>query len=145
MSVCSWTPEKSFLISSKIYKLIMLRILQRAKIGGCSGFRKDKWIPEKLCGFRLDFADSANNLRNQLTICEFRLQFVGSVYSCGFRDSLSLLNTYFIICSYVPQTGSGFHSFCCGFRKVACFWSDFEQHSVLAICPWNPKQQRRSK
>ena len=30
-------------------------------------------------------------------------------------------------------------------RKFACFWSTFEQYSVLAICPWNPKQQRRSK
>ena len=27
----------------------------------------------------------------------------------------------------------------------AYFWSDFEQHSVLGICLWNPKQRRRSK
>ena len=36
----------------------------------------------------------------------------------------------------------GFHNFCCGIRKFACFWSIFEQYSVLAICPWNLKQQR---
>ena len=34
---------------------------------------------------------------------------------------------------------------CRGFRKDASFWSNFEQYSDLAICPWNPKQQRRSK
>ena len=45
----------------------------------------------------------------------------------------------------------GFHKllqiepFICGFRKVVCFWINFEQHSVLAICPWNPIEQRRSK
>ena len=38
-----------------------------------------------------------------------------------------------------------FHKWCCGFRKVACFWSNFEQYSVLTICPWSPKQQRRLK
>ena len=31
-----------------------------------------------------------------------------------------------------------------GFRIFACFWSNFEQCRVLAICPSNPKQQRRS-
>ena len=38
-----------------------------------------------------------------------------------------------IRCSWIPQTGSG---------KVL---EDFEQQTVLAICPWNPKQQKRSK
>ena len=33
----------------------------------------------------------------------------------------------------------------CGFYKIACFRSDFEQYSVLATCPWNVKQQRKSK
>ena len=89
--------------------------------------------------------DSAYILRNPLTICGFRFQFADSTYSCRLRDNLSLLNSYIIICSQISQIGSGFHSFCCGFRKVACFWSDFEQHSVLAICPWNPKKQRRFK
>ena len=98
-----------------------------------------------LCGFRLQFANSAYNLWNPLTICGIRSQFAESTYSYGFRDSINLLNTYTIICSWVPQYGSGFHAFCCGFHKVACFWSDFEQYSVLAICTWNPKQQRRSK
>ena len=96
-------------------------------------------------GFRLQFADSAHNLRKPLTICGLGLQFADSAYSCGFRDSLSLLSTCIIICSWIPQTGSGLHTFCCVFRKVACFSSDFEQRIVLAIRPWNPKQQRRSK
>ena len=30
------------------------------------------------------------------------------------------------------------------FHKFICTRSNFEQCSVLAICPWNPKQQRRS-
>ena len=38
----------------------------------------------------------------------------------------------------------GFHKFYFGFRKVDCFWSDFEQYRFLAICP-NPKQQKRSE
>ena len=73
--------------------------------------------------------------------CGFCFQFASSTYSCGFRDSLSFLNMYIFICSCILQTGSGFYTFCCGFRKVACFWSDFEQHGVLVNFPWNPKQQ----
>ena len=79
------------------------------------------------------------------TICGFRLQFADSTDSCGFRDSLNLLNTCIIICSWIPQTCSGFQKIICGFRKVICFWSNFEQFSVLAICPWNPNQQKGSK
>ena len=60
-------------------------------------------------------------MRILLTICGFRLQFADSTYSCGFRDSLTLLKTYIIICSWILQTGSQFHTLCCGFRKVACF------------------------
>ena len=40
---------------------------------------------------------------------------------------------------------SGFRHYCCGFSKIAYFWSDFERYSVLGICLWNPKQRRRSK
>ena len=81
------------------------------------------------------------------TICGFCLQFADSTYSCRFRDSLSLLSTYtyVIFCSWIPKTYSGIYTFNCRFPKVACFGSNFEQYSVLAICPWNPKQQRRSK
>ena len=89
-------------------------------------------LSQNFCGFRSKFADSAYNLRNQLSIC-------------GFRDSLRLRNTYIIIFSWFPQTSSGFHTFFCGFRNVTCFWNNFEHYSVLAICPWNLKQQRRSK
>ena len=98
-----------------------------------------------LCGFRLHFADLAYKLRNPLTIYAFRLQFADSTYSCGFRDSFSLLNIYIKIRPWIPQTGSRFDTFCCEFRKFACFWSAFEQYSVLAIRPRNPKQQRKSK
>ena len=86
-----------------------------------------------------------NFMRIPLTICGIRLQFSDSTYSCGFRDSLILKNLFIIICSWIPQTGVGFHTFCCGFRKVACLWRDFEQHSVLAIRPWSRKQQRKPK
>ena len=34
-----------------------------------------------LCGFRLQFADSAYNLQNPLTICGFHLQFAVSTYN----------------------------------------------------------------
>ena len=55
-------------------------------------------------------------------------------------------------CLYMVSTnGSEFLKFCCGFhkfyfgfRKVDCFWSDFEQYRFLAICP-KPKQQKRSE
>ena len=56
-----------------------------------------------------------------------------------------LINQTGIIFLWTPQTGSRFHTFCCGFSKVACFWSNFRQYNVLAIYPWNPKQRRRSK
>ena len=84
-------------------------------------------------------------MRIPLTICGIRSQCADFTYSCGFRDSLSLLNIYIIICSWIPQTGFGFHTFCCRFRKIAYFWSNFEHHKVLDICPWNPKQQKISK
>ena len=40
---------------------------------------------------------------------------------------------------------SGFAKYFCRFRKIAIFRSGFERYSVLGICLWNPKQQRRSK
>ena len=48
--------------------------------------------------------------------------------------------------------------FVCGFHKlfwipqiqlriphIRLFWSDFDRHSVLGICSWNPKQPRRTR
>ena len=78
--------------------LILLRIPQRANIGSCSGFCKCKRIPQtlvdfaNLCGFRLQFADFAYNLRIKLTIFGVRSQFSESAYNlrilltiCGVR------------------------------------------------------------
>ena len=33
-----------------------------------------------------------------------RLEFADSTYKCRFHDSLSLLNTYIIVCLWIPQT-----------------------------------------
>ena len=113
---CNWNPLTKFqrIARTNTFNVsfvgtpIMLRILQRAKIyvavsdsANVRGVRKCEWIPQiytdsaKLCGFRLQFADSAYNLRNPLTICGLRLQFADSAYNlripltvCGFRDSL---------------------------------------------------------
>ena len=47
---------------------------------------------------------------------------------------------------FVDSTNcSGFRKYSCGFRKLAYYGSDFERYSVLGICLWNPKQQRKSK
>ena len=48
----------------------------------------------KICGFRLQFAESAHNLWI-LLFCGFRLQL----------PILQQLNTYTIICLWFPQTG----------------------------------------
>ena len=40
---------------------------------------------------------------------------------------------------------SRFRKYGCGFRKIAYFRRVCERYSVLGICLWNPKQQRRSK
>ena len=85
--------------------------------------------------------DSAN-------LCGFCLQFADSTYSCGFRDSLILLNTYNIVCSWFPKTGSGLNTFCGGFRKVACLRSDFEQYRVFLLFDrgiQNSREEQRKK
>ena len=91
-----------------------------------------------ICGFGLQFAESAYNLRFPLTICGFHLQL-------RFLRQLKFPKHIYYYLLMVPQIGSRFHTFYFGFRKNACFWSDFEQYSVLAICPWNPKHLIRSK
>ena len=85
----SVTPRTNTSNVSFVGTLIFSRIPQGANIGCCSGFRKSKWIPQI-------YVNSAYNLRISFTICGIRLQFAVSTYSCGFRDSLSLLNTYLI-------------------------------------------------
>ena len=40
---------------------------------------------------------------------------------------------------------SAFRKNSCGFRKFACFLSNFERYNDLSICLWNPKQQRISE
>ena len=104
-----------------------------------------------ICGLRLQFEDSAYELRNLLTISGLRLQLADSTYSCGFHDSLSFLNTYIIMCLCIQQIVP-VCNLCCGFHQnllrilQSCLcWSDFEQYSLLGICPWNPKQQKNTK
>ena len=83
--------------------LVLLWIRQQVKISSCPGYRNLskinnlKWILQI-------FAYSADNLWKTLTNCGFRLQFADCVYSCGFHDSLSLLNTFCIVCLRIPQT-----------------------------------------
>ena len=82
--------------------------------------------------------ESANKMRIPLTICGFHLQL---------RDPQQLnLTKQMFYHLFVDSTNcSGFHKYCCGFRKFAYFWSDFERYNDLGICLWNPKQHRRSK
>ena len=102
--------------------------------------------------------ESANKMRIPLTIWEFHLQFADSTYNlripltiCGFHLQLRILQQLNLTLQlfyhlFVDSTNcSGFHKHCCGFRKLAYFWSDFERYNDLGICLWNPKQHRRSK
>ena len=152
LSVCSWILERSLQTFPKskwiqltkigqiprtnicdekfVGTLVLLQNPQRANIGNCSGFRKCKCFSVNLCKLCLQFADSAYNFRNPLRVCipltvahSQPLKFTKDVYYYLFKDSTN----------------------CSGFRKLACFWSDFDQYSVLAICPWNQKQQRSKK
>ena len=70
--------------------LVLMRTPQQANIVRSSGFRKWKRIPQMQV--------------HSSHLCGFCLQFVDSTYSCGFHDSLSLLNSYTIICSWIPLT-----------------------------------------
>ena len=71
-----WIPRTNACNVNFVGTLILLWIPQRANIGGCSGFRKCKRIPQmyvdsaNLRGFRLQFADSALNLRTPLTVAD---------------------------------------------------------------------------
>ena len=109
-----------------------------------SGFRKCIRIPPTICGFNIQFA-------NPLTIWGFRLVTADSTNICALHDCLILLNTYNNICFFNSLTVPGSANFvtvctnfCCAFREVACFWNNFEYHSVLDNFPPNPKQRRGS-
>ena len=59
-----------YLLSKICWHIILLRIPQLAKVGSCFGFRESKKDSAKLCGFRLQFEDSAYNLRVPLTVAD---------------------------------------------------------------------------
>ena len=40
---------------------------------------------------------------------------------------------------------SAFRKYSCKFRKIACFFSNFERYNDLGICLWNPKRHRISE
>ena len=90
-------------------------------------------------------------MRIPLTICGFHLQFADSTYNCGCHLQLQIPQQLNLMIQmfyhlFVDSTNcSGFHKHCCGFRKFAYFWSDFERYNGLGICLLNPKQHRRSK
>ena len=61
---------------------------------------------ENSSDFCLQFTDSDYDLPDLLAICGFHLHFADSTYSCGFLDSLNLLNIYFNNFSRIPQSFS---------------------------------------
>ena len=93
-------------------------------------------IPFTICRFCLQLAESAYNLQIPLTLCGFHLHLL-IPQQLKFTEHLY----YFYLFTDLTNLFRIPHIF----RKVACSWSNFEQYSVLAICPWRPKQQRRSR
>ena len=82
-------------------------------------------------GFHLYLADFTYNLRIPLTLPIPR------------QLNLIFYMSYFL---FVDSTKfSGFRNYGCGFPNFAYFWSDSERYSVVGICLWIPKHQRRSK
>ena len=97
------------------------------------------WNPQLL-------VDSANFKRNPHKIAD-SITIADFLYGCTTAYFTKRSDNDFFVDftnrSEFRKFCCGFHKFSCGFRKTACFWSNFEQYSVVAICPWNPKQQRR--
>ena len=112
LSKFQWISRRNTCNVNFVRKTILLPTPKQANIGSCSGFFKRKRIPQT-------YTISAYNLLNSLTICKFRLKFADCTYSSGFRDSLSLPNTYIILSSWILQTGSVFHAFYRGFGKFS--------------------------
>ena len=117
---CKWIPFTKFpwITCTNICKvnfvgtLVLLRIPQRANIGNCSGFRKA--ISANASGFR-------KFMRIPLIIDGFSLKYANSTYSCGFHDSLSLLNKYIIIYLWIPQTILDPANFVANYAKFLVF------------------------
>ena len=90
-------------------------------------------------------------MRIPLTVCGLRSQFADFTYSCGFHDNLSLLNISIMICLWfhklfrIPQILLQVLRILLRVPQSCLFWRNFEQYSVLAVCPWNSKQQRSKK
>ena len=82
--------------------------------------------------------ESANKMRIPLTLCGFHLQL-------RVPQELNLTIQMFYHLFVYSTNCSGFHKYCCGFRKFAYFWSNFERYNDLGICSWNTKRHRRSK
>ena len=150
-----WIPRTNTDNANFVGTFVLSRIPQHDNIASSSGFRNCKRIPQMEVDSQI-YADSACNLRILFIICVFRLQFADSTYTCGFYLQLRILRKpkftkhiyhYLFVdctnCSGFRKLCSCFLKFRCGFRKIACFWGNFKQYSVLAICLWNPTQQRR--
>ena len=74
-----------------------------------------KGNPQTKCGFHLQFSDSTYNLQIPLTVTDSA--------TAQFKDT----NVFQL---FVDSTNcSGFRKYCCGFRKLAYFSSDFERYN----------------
>ena len=90
------------------------------------------------CGFQSLFADFTCNLRIPITICGFHLQL-----RIPQQLNLTIKMSYYL---FVGSTDcSAFRKYSCKFRKIACFFSNFERYNDLGICLWNPKRHRISE
>ena len=82
-------------------------------------------------GIRKQNVDSAYNLRISLIICGYHLQFADFTYNL--RMPLKVADS-----ATAQFNDTNVLLFVCGFHKIAYFWSDFEQNSVISICLWSP-------
>ena len=84
--------------------------------------------------------DSTYNLRIPLTVCGFHLQFADSAYSCGFRNSSFQLYTCLFICLWIPEIVLDSANTVAD-SAISPIFGAILNMSVLGICLWNPKQQ----
>ena len=64
---------------------------------------------------------------------------------CPFWTFHSRVFSDFVILTTCYHYKVGNHSGLKRAKRTQHFLSDFERYNILAICPWNPKQQGRSK